>query len=266
MAMERSAALAVGAHPDDVEFMMAGTLLMLAAAGLDIHVWSIANGCCGALSANGDETAKTREKEARSSAAVGGARWHPPLVNDLSIMFDASLVSRVASVLRDVKPAVLLVPSPDDYMEDHQNACRVTVTAAFALSMPAFEADPPAPAWDGDVTIYHAMPYGLRDGMRRLVRPGSYVDVEGVLPTKKEMLAQHRSQFEFLQESQGLGSYVGAMEEMCEAVGAMSGGYRYAEGWRRHSHLGYSREDIDPLKEFLGDSYMIDAGYQESLG
>jgi LmbE family N-acetylglucosaminyl deacetylase len=266
MAMERSAALAVGAHPDDVEFMMAGTLLMLAAAGLDIHVWSIANGCCGALSANGDETAKTREKEARSSAAVGGARWHPPLVDDLSIMFDASLVSRVASVLRDVKPAVLLVPSPDDYMEDHQNACRVTVTAAFALSMPAFEADPPAPAWDGDVTIYHAMPYGLRDGMRRLVRPGSYVDVEGELPTKKEMLAQHRSQFEFLQASQGLGSYVGAMEEMCEAVGAMSGGYRYAEGWRRHSHLGYSREDIDPLKEFLGDSYMIDAGYEESLG
>jgi len=265
MGNETRAALAVGAHPDDVEFMMAGTLLMLAGAGMYIHIWSIANGCCGTVTGTRDEMVKIREEEARASAAVAGARWHPPLVDDMSIVFDTALVCRIASVLREVRPAVLLVPSPEDYMEDHENTCRAVVTAAFTMGMPAFETDPPLPAWDGDVTIYHAMPFGLRDGMRRLVRPGSYVDVERVMPVKSEMLAQHQSQEHFLRASQGTGSYMGAMEEMCREVGGMSGEFRYAEGWRRHSHLGYSREDVDPLRDLLGESYKIDRGYEESL-
>jgi LmbE family N-acetylglucosaminyl deacetylase len=39
--------LAAAAHPDDIEFMMAGTLLRLKDAGCEIHLWNLANGCCG---------------------------------------------------------------------------------------------------------------------------------------------------------------------------------------------------------------------------
>ena len=35
--------LAAAAHPDDIEFMMAGTLLLLKRAGAEIHMWNLAN-------------------------------------------------------------------------------------------------------------------------------------------------------------------------------------------------------------------------------
>jgi hypothetical protein len=52
-------------------------------------------------------------------------------------------------------------------------------------------------------------------------------------------------------ESQGLNAYLITMREMSEKVGEMSVKFQYAEGWRRHSHLGYSAEEIDPLGDIL---------------
>ena len=39
--------LAVGCHPDDMEFMMGGTLLLLKQAGCELHYINVANGCAG---------------------------------------------------------------------------------------------------------------------------------------------------------------------------------------------------------------------------
>ena len=39
--------LAFGCHPDDIEFMMAGTLLLLKDLGVELHYINIANGSCG---------------------------------------------------------------------------------------------------------------------------------------------------------------------------------------------------------------------------
>ncbi len=40
-------AFALAAHPDDIEFLMAGTLILLRRAGYQIHTMTIANGSCG---------------------------------------------------------------------------------------------------------------------------------------------------------------------------------------------------------------------------
>ena len=40
-------AIAIAAHPDDIEFLMAGTLLLLAQAGWDIHYFNLSTGNCG---------------------------------------------------------------------------------------------------------------------------------------------------------------------------------------------------------------------------
>jgi len=52
---------------------------------------------------------------------------------------------------------------------------------------------------------------------------------------------------------------------MSQAVGELSGKFEYAEGWRRHLHLGFSATDQDPLKEALGDDCLIDPEYINSL-
>ncbi|MEZ5433077.1 MAG: hypothetical protein R3F31_18345 [Verrucomicrobiales bacterium] len=56
------------------------------------------------------------------------------------------------------------------------------------------------------------------------------------------------------------------MDELSSEVARMSGGkVAYAEGWRRHSHLGFSAKEIDPLKDALGRHYWIDEAYEQGL-
>ncbi len=43
-------------------------------------------------------------------------------------------------------------------------------------------------------------------------------------------------------------SYLTTMAEQCRVIGDISGQFEYAEGWRRHLHLGFCSEDADPLK------------------
>jgi LmbE family N-acetylglucosaminyl deacetylase len=116
-----------------------------------------------------------------------------------------------------------------------------------------------------DVTVYHALPWGLRDSLRRRVYAGQYVDITSVLAFKRAALACHRSQKEWLDASQGLDSYLTAMEEMSREVGRMSGRFIYAEGWRRHLHLGFCGEHADPLSDALGDKVLISAEYEKNL-
>jgi hypothetical protein len=43
------------------------------------------------------------------------------------------------------------------------------------------------------------------------------------------------------------------MHDLMRSVGALSGGkFEFAEGWRRHLHLGFSAADADPLAKALG--------------
>ena len=254
--------IAIVAHPDDIEFVMAGTLLLLKDAGADIHMWNLANGNCGSMTLPREEIARIRWQEAQDAAREAGATMHPPITDDLAIFYDAPQLAKVSAVVREVKPDIVLTHSPQDYMEDHMNASRLAVSAAFAHGVPNYVTDPPVAAWSGDTTVYHAMPHGLRDGLRKRIQPGQYVDITTTLARKRNMLAQHRSQKEWLDATQGMDSYLAEMEKMSQQVGQMSGRFQYAEGWRRHLHVGFSARDIDPLTTILGDKCWVDPDYE----
>jgi N-acetylglucosamine malate deacetylase 1 len=247
-------AFAVVAHPDDIEFLMAGTLMLLGRAGYELHYMTIANGSCGTAHHSRDEIIALRRAEAQAAAASIGAIYHESLVDDLAIFYEPGLLARVAAVMREVAPEILLVQSPSDYMEDHQNAARLAVTAAFARGMPNFPTDPPSPASDQAVTVYHAQPHGNRDPLRQLVTPELYVDITELMPEKRAMLAYHGSQKVWLDKTQGMDAYLDAMAELSRDVGTMSGPFTYAEGWRRRLHLGFCAPDADPLSRALGDA------------
>ena len=262
----RRIAIAIAAHPDDIEFMMAGTLLLLREAGWEIHCLNISSGNCGSGSLSAGEIEAKRLAEARDAATIIGAEFHPPFSRDLEILYNLRHLRHLASIIREVNPTIVLTHSPEDYMEDHTNPSRLAVTAAFSRGMPNFEVSPDQPPVDGEVTVYHGMPHGLRDTMRRRVVPGLFIDTSSVLETKRQALAAHRSQREWLDASQGMDSYLLTMEEMSLALGRMSGEFQHAEGWRRHSHLGFSAVEIDPLGQALGQAALANAGYKDSLG
>lgn len=249
------AALAIAAHPDDIEFGMAGTLLQLRARGWAIHCLNLSTGNCGSLEEDAATTRRRRRREAQDAARRLGAAWHPPLCDDLEILYGLPLLRRLAAVVRTVRPRIVLTHSPVDYMEDHTNTCRLAVTAAFARGMPNFRTTPSRPAVPGDVTLYHAMPHGLRDPLRQPVRPDGFADTTPVHAAKRHALAAHASQKEWLDASQGMDSYLKAMDAMSLALGRMSRRFRHAEGWRRHLHLGFSAADDDPLAAALGPAW-----------
>jgi hypothetical protein len=76
---------------------------------------------------------------------------------------------------------------------------------------------------------------------------------------RREMLAQHKSQSEWLDATQGMGSYVETMAEAAREVGGRFGGCECAEGWRRHNHMGYCGADFTPLETVLKE-YMRGSG------
>lgn len=246
--------LAIGAHPDDIEFMMAGTLLMLSRAGYTPHVFVVASGNCGSATEDHDTVVRTRLAEAEAAAESLGAHFYAPITHDLEICYDLALLRKVAAVIRQAKPSIVLTHSPDEYMEDHSNTCRLAVTAAFSRGMRNFVTDPPLPPIPENLTLYHALPYGLCDPFGEPVIPGLYVNITDVLQEKRQALACHNSQKAWLDESQGLDSYLQAMEDMSHEVGEWSEVFPCAEGWRMHSHLGFCSPGSNLLKDTLGEN------------
>ncbi len=254
--MQRNVAFAIAAHPDDIEFLMAGTLLLLREKGFEIHALNLSSGNCGSQTRKAAELRRIRRLESTEAARILGAQLHPGFADDLEIFYDARSLRRLAAVVRDVRPTVILTHSPQDYMEDHMNTCRLAVTAAFARGMPNFVTTPRRSATEGDVTVYHAMPHGLRDGLGQPVGAEIFVNIAGTLATKRAALAAHVSQKGWLDVSQGMDSYLTAMEETSREVGRLSGKYRFAEGWRRHSHVGFCAEGTDPIRKHLAGCWV----------
>ncbi len=255
---QKLTALAVGAHPDDVEFVMAGTLSLLAKAGFEPHILTVANGSGGTVRHSREEIIRIRCKEAQRAAEVIGATYHPGLADDLMVFYEDKLSRKVTAVVREVAPTIVLLPSLNDYMEDHMISGRLTVTACFVRGIKNYISIPRRKATMQDVYLYHAQPASNRDGMRNLVVPSIFVDVSSEIEIKEEMLRRHASQKEWLDASQGMDSYLATMRDACSEIAQLSGrkSLKYAEGFRQHSHVGYSARDKDLLSEVLGKKAM----------
>jgi len=263
--MPQPSAIAIGAHPDDIEFYMAGTLLQLKEAGWAIHYLNLSSGNLGSMTLTPAQARKTRAAEGRRAARILGAKFHASQCDDLEIFYDDSTLRKVAAVIRKAKPSIVLTHSPEDYMEDHTNTCRLAVTAAFTHGMPNYKTTPATKPFASDVTVYHAMPHSLRAPLRQHVTPGQFVDTRAVHATKMDALAAHQSQQAWLDSSQGMNSYLQAMDDMSREVGRLSKKFKHAEGWRRHLHFGFSASEVDPLAEALGKQCKINRAYEREL-
>ena len=250
---DRPVVFAVAAHPDDIEFNMAGTLILLAQQGYQPHMMNLSRSNLDSNEMPEPEIIAMRRREAERSAAVIGAVYHPPITNDLLILYEEQLLRQMLAVVRSIRPRIVLLPSLNDYMEDHTNTARLVVTACFSRAMRHFQSIPPQEATGQDVALYHAQPHLNRDGMRQLVIPSLYVNVTSVMDTKLQMLGCHASQRQWLDETQGLDDYLQSMCGSGAEVARLSGqpGWQYAEGFRQHSHVGFAAQDHDPLTEAL---------------
>ena len=243
--------LSVLAHPDDAEFLCAGTLARLAREhGWEVHIATMTPGDCGSADLAADEIARTRRAEGARAAAVLGAHYHCLEERDLLVIYTQATLEGVTRLLRRVRPRVVLTHSPADYMLDHEMTSTVVRAAAFAAPIPNFRAGRGlGPVLGAIQHLYYCDPIEGKDSLGRDVPPEFCVDISGVLETKAEMLASHASQRDWLLKHHGIDQYVHAMRDW----GARRGqpcGVAYAEGFRQHLGHSYPQENL--LGRLLG--------------
>lgn len=242
--------LSVLAHPDDAEFLCAGTLARLAQAGWQVHIATMTPGDCGSAVLGAEEIASIRRREGAVAATLLGASYHCVEERDLLITYSEAALEKVVRLVRQVRPRLLLTHSPADYMLDHEMTSVLTRAAAFAAAVPNFLAHKGMPpAVDHVPHLYYCDPIEGKGPLGQVVEPGLRVDVSGVIETKAAMLAAHASQREWLLKQHGMDHYVQAMRDWSGQRGREAG-VAFAEGFRQH--LGHSYPQDDLLGQVLG--------------
>jgi LmbE family N-acetylglucosaminyl deacetylase len=138
-------ALAVGAHPDDVEFGCGATLAKWAAAGCEVHHVVCTDGSKGTWDAGQDLAALVaqRQEEQRAAAAALGARGEVVFLGWPDGELASGLRQRwqVAYWIRRLRPEVVLGHDPWKRYRlhpDHRHAGFLTVDGVVAARDPHF--------------------------------------------------------------------------------------------------------------------------------
>jgi LmbE family N-acetylglucosaminyl deacetylase len=242
--------LSVLAHPDDAEFLCAGTLIRLRREhAFAVHIASMTPGDCGSAELGPIEIARTRRGEGAAAAALIEAAYHCLEERDLVIFYGEHTMEKVTRLMRLVRPDIVLTHSPADYMLDHEMTSTIVRAAAFGAPIPNFFAERAiGPPLAHIPHLYYCDAIEGKDALGRAIPPGFVIDVSAVIDAKAQMLTCHASQREWLLKHHGMDQYVAAMKQWSAERGR-SIGVAYGEGFRQH--LGHSYPQDNVLAELL---------------
>jgi N-acetylglucosamine malate deacetylase 1 len=237
--------LALHAHPDDVEFQCAGTLILLREGGCEVTIATMTPGDCGSAEYDAEAISAIRREEARAAAGLIGAEYICLEFRDLAIFNDDESRRRVTEALRRVAPAIILTAPPSDYIADHEMTSLLVRDACFAASCPNYTTRQwePAPALARIPHLYFVQPVEGRDRDGRPVPVDFHIDVSRVFEAKREMLACHASQRNWLMRQHGIDEYLAMQEKWGGAAGAEIG-VAQAEAFRQYRGHPYPEDNL----------------------
>ena len=163
--------LAVGAHPDDIELGIGGTLAVLTQAGVKVVM--------GIVSVPADY--ETRVSEAKDSAEILGCELRVLMEGSCQRIEDVKnyqLVGLLDRLVKDVQPAAVLTHGPTDFHRDHVQVYHATVSAQRLVQFDLYSYLP---------TMCRPVPVPFQ--------PRAYIDVSSTIETKLKAIAAHKSQF-----------------------------------------------------------------------
>ena len=114
MTQDNKHVLAFMAHPDDVEFLCAGTLARLKERGYEIHIATMTAGDGGSAELPPAEISRIRLSEAARSAARLGASYRCAGTRDFFITYDAENIRQAIETVRLANPFLVITHSPAD--------------------------------------------------------------------------------------------------------------------------------------------------------
>ena len=241
--------LAFTAHPDDAEFLCAGTLIRLADAGWEVHIATCAPGDCGTMTETRWAIGGRRTGEATVAAARIGATYHCLDERDGLIVYDKPTLQKTYDLFRRVAPSLVFAHAAKDYMMDHEMASLLARAASFLYGAPNCSAFPVREG-SGVPHFYYCDPVEGIDPLGNLVEPTTVIDIAEQMDRKADMLACHESQREWLRAHHGNDEYIESMRRHA-AMRGQQAGVAAAEAFVQHLGHPYPRNDL--LAELFGN-------------
>ncbi|MBU0478686.1 PIG-L family deacetylase [bacterium] len=242
----------IGMHPDDVEFIMAGTLALLKKKGHKITIATVGSGDMGSVEYVPADLSRKRYMEAKSSAKLLEAEYISCGISCLHVVFDNPTRFMVTEMIRKVDPDIVITMSPQDYMKDHEITADLVWDGCFNAPIPNYHTAlvNPAKATSKIPYLYYGDSLDLKDRFGNPVHPEFYVDIKDVMETKTSMLRKHESQRSWLKRQHGMDKYTETMKEISSRRGKEIG-IEYAEGFRQHKGHPFPQDNI--LEKLLKD-------------
>ncbi|MCK4556362.1 MAG: PIG-L family deacetylase [Candidatus Aminicenantes bacterium] len=198
--------LALGAHPDDIEYGCGGTFLKFARKGMDIYFMVLTKGEFG-----GDP--ETREKEQEEAMKLLGVKkifWGGYI--DTELPSERIVITKIDEVIEEVKPDEVYVNYIEDIHQDHRMLAECTLAATRYVKRVFFYED------------YTSINF----------EPDIFVDIEDVLEEKQKLIQVYSSQVDKAYPTK---------LDMVESVKAIAnfrgfqGKVKYAEGFKAFRFL-----------------------------
>lgn len=218
--------LAIGAHPDDLEILCAGSLAKLKKSGHEVVMCHASSGDKGHYIIPAKELIPIRREEAVQAGAVIRCPVISLEMKDGEIYSDnAETRLRFIQLMRSVRPDLIITHAPNDYMPDHNAVNRLVFDASFLATLPGFPAE--NPILDKVPALYYMDNLSGSD-----FQPTLYVDISDTFDEKLEMLRKHQSQLVWLKEHDDVDiiDFVATLAKMR----GIQAGCAYAEGFIQH--------------------------------
>lgn len=179
--------LAVGSHPDDVDFLCGGTLALYAQEGVAVTIAIATRGDIGSPTGTRDEIAWTRRRESEEAAGMIGADVIWLGYDDEFLFSDRDSRLSMIDAIRRSRPDVMFILSEADYHPDHRTAGTLARDARVPATVPLIETR--FPALEVAPATFITDTYATHR-----FEPEGFVDITSSMDTKLGMLAAHRSQ------------------------------------------------------------------------
>ena len=181
MSEHQNGVLALGAHPDDVELIVGGSLLLAAEQGLSTAICHLTAGEMGTRG-----TVESRRQEAEEAAAALNVTSMEILgLPDGKVSVDLDSKDRIIRVIRKHRPKIILAPYWEDLHPDHQATGRLIKECAFLSGLVRWETD--QEPWRAERVLYYMS--------HTQFEPDLIVDISDVMEQKKAAAESYRSQF-----------------------------------------------------------------------
>jgi LmbE family N-acetylglucosaminyl deacetylase len=218
--------LAIGAHPDDIEILCAGTLALYAQSKHNVTMAVFTDGSMGDLKIPPAELASIRLEEQQAAADLIGARLLWPAITDEHVFPNEAQRRVMIDLLREADPDVILTHSPNDYHPDHRHLAQLVFDSFFQKGLPHIPHQSRSACRFGDTQVYYM------DNIAGIgFVPTEYVDITSVMETKVRMLRCHKSQFAAMSELTDRD--LEQLTDIQSRFRGLAGGCAFAEGFCR---------------------------------